>query len=181
MVFLRHKCDKRCEMRIGTGIGKENFRCRKPHAVKDSPDSTCHHYVSFNHKFQPSTLEVMEEIGMYDPPVEGSGSNACGTFSNPYFDPQRHMPPCNWNADCNMSPVIPDFFVAMKSMQNAQVLDHTNGITKYVTKNITKMDNGNYVILCQDVHTGQWILGKTHLHNTKIVTSTFNEDKAFEQ
>lgn len=45
------------------------------------------------------------------------------------------------------------------------------------------LENGqrDYVVLCQDVHTRQWVLGKTHLHNTKILTSTFNEDTAFEQ
>ena len=78
-----------------------------------------------------------------------------------------------------MSLVIHEFFVALKSMQNAQALDHTNGIAKYVCKYITKFDQGNYVILCQDIHTGQWVLGKKHLHNTKIVTSKYNKNKAF--
>ena len=64
-------------------------------------------------------------------------------------------------------------------MQNAQALDHTNGIAKYVCKYIMKFDDGNYVTLCQDIHTGQWVLGKKHLHNTKVVTSKYNEDKAF--
>ena len=44
-----------------------------------------------------------------------------------------------------------------------------------------KFDQGNYVVLCQDVHTGQWVLGKKHLHNTKIVTSKYNEDKSFDK
>ena len=64
-------------------------------------------------------------------------------------------------------------------MQNAQALDHTNGIAKYVCKYIGKFDEGNYVILCEDTHTGDWILRKTHLHNTKVITSKVNEDKAF--
>ena len=79
-----------------------------------------------------------------------------------------------------MSHVILDFFVALKSMQNAQALDHTNGISKYVCKYIGKFDDGNYVVLCEDSHSGEWVLGKTHLHNTKIVTSKINEDKAFD-
>ena len=54
-----------------------------------------------------------------------------------------------------MSPVILDFFIALKSMQNAQALDYTNGIAKYVCKYITKFEQGNYVVLCQDVHTRQ--------------------------
>ena len=66
-------------------------------------------------------------------------------------------------------------------MQNEQALDHTNGLSKYVCKYISKFDDCNYVVLCQDIHTGQWILGKNHLHNTKIVSSKIKEDKAFEQ
>ncbi len=83
------------------------------------------------------------------------------------------------NAKCNMSPIIVDFVVALKSMQNAQALDHTNRIAKYVSKYTGKFDDGNYVILCEDAHTREWILCETHLHNTKIVTSKINEDKAF--
>ena len=49
-------------------------------------------------------------------------------FNQNIFD----IPPCNINSDCNMSPVIPDFFIAFKSMKNAQTLDHTNGLAKYV-------------------------------------------------
>ena len=104
-----------------------------------------------------------------------------GSFNHPYFCPKRHIAPCNFNAKCNMSPVIGDFFIALKSMQNAQALDHTNGLSKYVCKYISKFDQGNYVILCQDIHTGEWVLGKNHLHNTKIMTSKYNEDKAFEK
>ena len=180
-VILRHNCDERCKVRVGEGEGPENFRCRKMNSVKDSPDPTCHNYIQFNHKYQESTLEVLEEIGIYEPPPDGSDAKTRGTFSHAFFDPARHIAPCNWNADCNMSPVIPDFFVALKSMQNAQALDHTNGVAKYVCKYIGKFDEGNYVVLCQDIHTGKWVLGKTHLHNTKIVTSKFNEDKAFEK
>ena len=63
-------------------------------------------------------------------------------------------------------------------MQNAHALDHTNGLTKYVCKYISKFDKGNYAILMQDIHTGELVLGKVHLHNTKIVRSKINEDKA---
>ena len=78
-----------------------------------------------------------------------------------------------------MSPVIIDFFIATQSMQNAQALEHTNGTSKYVCKYLGKFDKGNYVVLCEDIQTGEWVLGKKHLHNTKIVSSKYNEDKAF--
>ena len=60
-------------------------------------------------------------------------------------------------------------------MKNAQALDHTNGLSKYVCKYIGNFDEGNHVFLFQDTHTGQWILGKSHLCNTKIVHSNINE------
>ena len=178
---LPHKCDERCLRRIGDGDGPENFRCRKLHPVKGSPDPTSHAYVSFDHDYMPTTLAVLEEIGIYHPPPEDSGPHVSGTFDHAFFSPTRHMAPCNHNAQCNMSPVILDFFVALKSMQNAQLLAHTNGVAKYVTKYIAKVDQGNYVMLCEDVHTGKWVLTKTHLHNTKIVSSNINEDKAFQK
>jgi predicted GIY-YIG superfamily endonuclease len=169
--ILPHNCNARCKRRVGTGNSEADFECRKLHSVRDCPDTTRHNYVPIRYNFQQPMLEVLEDIGMYD-------SNE-GTFELQYFTPKRHMAPCNMNADCNMSPVIPDFFIALKSMQNAQALDHSNGLVKYVCKYLGKFDEGNYVVLCRDIHTGQWVLGKTHLHNTKIVSSKYNEDKAF--
>ena len=119
--------------------------------------------------YQKETLQILEDIGIFKD----------GMFKHPYFDPKRHIAPCNFNAKCNMSPVISDFFIALKSMQNAQALDHTNGLTKYVCKYIAKFDESNYTLLLQDIHTGDWVIGKTHLHNTKIIRSKINEDKAF--
>ena len=119
---------------------------------------------------------------MYEPPAEGTSGTELGKFTHPYSEPQRHMPPCNWNTTCNMSPVIPDFLQHLSlHMQNAQVLEHMNGLAKYVCKYITQVDEGNYVIICVDVDTGQWVMVKTHLHNTKIVSSKINEDAKFMQ
>ena len=174
--ILTHKCDDRCLMRVGDGDRPENFKCRKLHPVKDSPDPTKHNYVKIPYKFQKHTIEILEEIGMYTPSTNPA---LIGEFTHAYFQPSRHIAPCNYNAKCNMSPVIVDFFIALRSMQNAQALEHTNGTSKYVCKYLGKFDEGNYVVLCEDIHTGEWVLGKTHLHNTKIVTSKFNEDKAF--
>lgn len=193
-LYLKHTCEQRCQRRVGPGDTDDNFECRKMHSVKGNPDPTQHSYVPFHHDYDPATLEVLEEIGMYFPPMDvdneadtgggGAGESTRpgrGSFTHKYFTPERHIAPCNFNATDNMSPVICDFFVALHSMQNAQMLEHTNGCTKYCVKYITKFDEDNYVVLCQDIHTGEWVLGKTRLHNTKIVSSKINEDKAFEQ
>ena len=123
------------------------------------------------------TLDLLQDIGMYELPTtiirikssycendinqeNGLVSNSPqdtqqGNFTHPFFESKRHIAPCNVNAKCNISPVVVDFFVALKSTQNAQALDHTNGISKYVCKFIDKFDDGNYVILCEDLHTGE--------------------------
>ena len=55
---------------------------------------------------------------MYDPPpVDDNAEKSRGTFSHPFFGPTRHIAPFNWNVDCNnMSVVITDFFIALKSI-----------------------------------------------------------------
>ena len=76
-------------------------------------------------------MDVLEDIGLVTDD---------GKINHQYFQPRRHMPPCSFNAKCNMSPVISDYFVALRSMQNAQAFDHKNGLAKYVAKYISKFD-----------------------------------------
>ena len=141
--ILVHRCNKRCKIRIGPGNTDKDFKCRKIHPVRGNPDPTKHSYILINTKYDKSTLEILGSVGIYQN----------GKFNHPYFDPKRHMPPCNFNAKCNMSPVIPDFFIATKSIQNTQALDHTNGLTKYVYKYIAKFDESTYTLLLADVST----------------------------
>ena len=42
---LTHKCDERCKMRVGPGDSEKDFRCRKLHNVKDTPDRTKHCHI----------------------------------------------------------------------------------------------------------------------------------------
>ena len=181
--ILTHKCDEHCKMRVGPGDSEKYFRCRKLHNVRDTPDPTKHCLIPIGIKFQKTTLEVLEDIGIFIPSsidIEKYNQNS-GSFTHSYFAPKRHMPPCNFNAKCNISPVIVDFFIATKSMQNVQALDHTNGLSKYVCKYIAKFDDGNYVVVSQNIHNGNIVLEKTHLHNTKIARSNINEQKAYEK
>ena len=104
--ILKHVCNKRCYIRVGAGDGPENYRCRKMHSVKASPDTTRHNYISFRHEYQQASLDVLEEIGMYMP-ISNSISN--GLFKHPFFDPMHHIAPCNFNAKCDSLPVICDF------------------------------------------------------------------------
>eukprot|EP00957_Ditylum_brightwellii_P207275 15352237-Ditylum_brightwellii.AAC.1 len=63
-------------MRVGPGEGHEIVCCRKMNSVWDSPDTTCHNYIPFNHKYEQSTLYVLEITGMYGPPEDDTDVNA---------------------------------------------------------------------------------------------------------
>lgn len=167
--ILIYKCNERFKIRIGPGNTEIDFKCRKIHPVCGNPDPTKHSYVSIKVNYQKETLNILETFGI----------SKDGVFNHPCFDPKHHIPPYNCNTKCKMSPVISDCFIALKLMQNDQTLDHTNGLTKYVCKYIAKFDESNYTSLLQDIYTGDWVNGKIHLHNTKIIRSKINEDKAF--
>ena len=57
------------------------------------------------------------------------------------------MAPCITNAQCNMSPIIPLYFIMFKSMHNAQIISQTSGVSKYILKYIAKIDECNQVFL----------------------------------
>ena len=71
-------------------------------------------------------------------------------------------------------------FYFHKINANAQELDYTNGLSKYLCKCAGNFDDGNYIVLCQDIHTGEWVVGKYHLHNTKIARSKINEYRSYQ-
>ena len=39
------------------------------HSVKDSPDPTRHNYVPIKYHFKDTTLGIMQDIGMCQPPI----------------------------------------------------------------------------------------------------------------
>ena len=67
-----------------------------------------------------------------------------------------------------------------RAMINFQSVTSSQGATKYVAKYVSKFDQGNRVIVFADTRTGQTLVGKEFLHNTKIASSNFNEQRAFE-
>lgn len=99
-------------------------------------------------------------------------------YSIPYFQPTRHMAPCITNAQCNMSPIIPIYFIVFKSMCNAQIISQTSGVLKYILKYIAKIDKCNYVFVFANGRNEDLRVCVQFLHNTKISTSAINETKA---
>ena len=80
-----------------------------------------------------------------------------------------------------MSPVEGYTFANCRSMQNIQILTQCGGVNKYVCKYIGKVDEQNYVIVqANNAHgNGSFSLSTktTFLHNTKVSSSKFQEDK----
>ena len=123
-IILSHYCSKRCLKRInGTkGDGPGNFVKHKNHAVLDNPYSTSYQYIPVEVSLTPNCIESLKEYGL------------CTTeedtieFLDPYFTPKSHMVPCDWNTTDNMSPIIFELFLLVKSICNVQSVNHTNGI-----------------------------------------------------
>ena len=64
-IFLKHKCDERCKMRIGPGNSEKAFQFCKLHTAIDTPYPTRHFYIPIKYQYQKTTLEVLEDIGIY--------------------------------------------------------------------------------------------------------------------
>lgn len=89
-MLLAHRCNDRCKRRVGEGDGPENFKCRKLHNVRDTPDCGSHQFIDMPHPFKQEFNEMMEDIGMctYDQFLKKY------VYDDPFFNPTRHMPPC---------------------------------------------------------------------------------------
>jgi len=177
--LLSHgKCTHRCLMRVGPGDKPSDFKCRKPHPVKDGINPLTHDFVKMKFNWSPQGLKTLERCGYYTPPAEGEVD---GEFSHPMLNNTRHMGRVNPAATENLSPVCDEWFAATQSTSNYQFLGGTNGVTRYVVKYIVKIDKTNRIVLWADSHSGAQIRADVNLlHNTKIATSAKNEEKAHE-
>ena len=100
----------------------------------------------------------------------------------PFFHPKRHIPAVNWTHDLNISPVEDYTFVYYGSMQNIQKITNAGGCNKYTIKYLAKIDEQNYVIVYTDGNkSGKFITKSTHLHNSKLSASKYNDDKEREK
>ena len=72
-------------------------------------------------------------------------------------------------------------FLLVKAMCNVQSVTHTNDIIKYILKYIAKFDLANCSMVSTNAHTGDTQVGSEHLHNTKITSSKYNENAAFDK
>ncbi len=149
---LNHSCaSRRCLVRQGDSGTPNDFRCKKPHPVKDSMDPIENEWIPFNYCWSDSCLDVLRECELYEEP---SDEYPRGRFLNDVLDPKRHMGKVTASTQENLSPVIPELFALTRSQQNAQVLTGTNSISRYIAKYVVKMDAGNRCVIWADSHTG---------------------------
>ena len=105
----------------------------------DSINPLANDFIPINYKFSPESLDILEEIRLW---VPNSAGSTVGTFIPKVLRPTRHMGVVHPGATCNMSPVNPELFAALRSMQKLQVITDTNGVSRYVVKYIVKRDEG---------------------------------------
>ena len=177
---ISHNCSKRCLRRVdSTGDPDQDYMCRKPHSVLGKIDTNVQEWRPLPFTFSPQCLELLRKSGLYDEPTPEAPN---GTFKSHLLEPKRHMGVVQANDTSNMSPVIKEYFAATRSMQNAQTISGTNGVSAYVVKYIVKLDQGNRVAVWADSRSGAILRGEeTFLHNTKITGSEINEDRAFKK
>ena len=115
---------------ISVGDGPESFICCKPNNVKLSPDNTKHCFLNLPTNFSNDCKNILQRIGLMEQLENNEFDHESeNKFHHEFFKPKRQIPPTNPTLDPDMLPVIGELFSAKKSMQNAQVLTQTNGIS----------------------------------------------------
>ena len=178
--ILAHKCDARCQRRIGPGDGPENFRCRKINNLKISPDNTKNTYISIESKISQECMDRLIQIKLAEPIIKNKfGVPSTFKSHHGFFHPKRHIPPTNPNDTLNISPVEGYTFSILRSMQNIQSLTHTNGLNRYVCKYIGKIDEQNQIFIRSHPNDPSKLVSSSNfLHNTKVTGTAINEEKA---
>lgn len=158
--ILRHDCTPRCQKRVKSEGGEGDFKCRKLHSVRDTPDPTEDQWITMEHDWGGDVLELLEQIGIYN--------SSTNQYANPFFTPTRHMTGAQPNATCNMSPIDRELFAILRAMQNLQWLSHTNGVCKYVVKYLVSINPRCCIFMpffCQDSNF-QFLL---FVHRSKLI------------
>ena len=157
-----------------TGTGDNDLVRRDVDYVHITPDHTRHCTVRVDPGHKPDVIAELVRCQLVrQPPPE-----------NPWlFDDEheilrcvRHIPPLRAGEN-NMSPVNGTIFVGTRSMQNVQ---QTSGysVNRYVTKYLVKIDQNSHSYCKVNPKNEREVKVKTtFLHNTKISSSAYNENK----
>ena len=175
-LILPHFCNDRCQIRIDSGDGPENFKCRKPHNVRDTPDCSSHQFVEMPFTFKPEFDQLMARLGFCE-----IATNGKSTYNLPFFKPVRHMPPCMANDKHNISPVIPSWFLTTRSMVNAQYIGSRSTPCKYLLKYVAKFDQTQRIETSINTKSTNPKIGATFQHHTKSDSSRRNVEKNYSE
>ncbi len=117
--ILVHSCSSgRCLVRQGDSGTPDDYKCKKPHPVKDSIVPTENEWIPFNYDWSDSCLEVLKQCDLYEEPSE---KYPRGRMLSDVLDPKRHMGIVTASTQENLSPVVPQLFALTRSQQNVQV------------------------------------------------------------
>ena len=161
-----------------TGTGDNDLERRDIDYLHITPDHTRHSTVRIDPGHKPEVIEELARCGLVNQPPPDNPWDFEGEHE--VLQCFRHIPPLR-DGENNMSPVNGPLFVAGRSMQNVQ---QTSGYTinRYVTKYLTKMDLGSHSHCKVNPKDEREVKAKTtFLHNTKISSSAFNEQKRISQ
>ncbi len=129
--FLNHNsCTNRCTVVRDVkenDVVKTVIECKRLNIAAESTDPLQHELKPFVHKYLSAFISVMKELGLYK---DARHKNPCGEFGRKMFQPRRHLGRITPGCTEKMSPVISKMFVGFLSLQNAQVLTHTNGVAQ---------------------------------------------------
>ena len=173
--FLRHICDYRCLKPVGHfNDGRLKLVCRKLHSVRSNPNPHRHFHYRIKHNLDETTINILKKTGFCKTDEFGKDK-----ILHDYFQPTRHIMPCNPNATCNISPVNNEMFAVCRSMQNLQWIGKGSNFTvKYLLKYIASLDKDNSIKAYVNIKTGETMMSRRQLYNTKIAGSAIVQGQA---
>ena len=187
--FLFHTHSERCLRR--TGDGPNDFQCRMPNGIIESPDPRVHCMKELGTKHSNAALQILDQLGFCD--LDESGRPV---HLDEQFRSYRHYPPVDSGMGI-ISPTNPRLFMATRSTCNLQLCTRYFS-SRYLAKYVAGVDESNVVYISAasakkalsawdstnsstSLHTHMdagLVMDSVFLHNTKITSSAINEQKA---
>jgi len=188
-----HTCNKRCLRR--TGPGPDDFQCRVPSTMMESPCPTKHCFKTVEPRHCQAALDVLKELGV----CEDTSTVDCFVPVDNKFKSEKHFAPA-MPGEGVMSPTSGLIFAMTGSQSNLQ-RSTTYHSSRYLAKYVAGVDENNIVYVnagtefsheakqkgkrddsyFRNKRTGEsarLVMDSHFLHNTKIKSSKINEQVA---
>jgi len=177
--LLTHKCNPRCQRKVGAG--PDDTVCRVPNNYISSPDPTSHCFVPTHEQHSSEALSILHKLGLIEEPTVDSLD---GYLRKKEYKPRvqnlknlRHIPPTKARSG-KFSPCNGRMFAATRSNQNLQIVSR-KWVNSYLIKYCVQKDQSNAVFLKADPKTRDLYYAESKfLHNTKISSSARHEQSS---